>query len=63
MENLIKDTKIREYSEGMRVGFSSYAGRTTIIAYNQGGHDCTQVDLQDLLKFIKKDNPELLKNL
>lgn len=47
-------TNIREYAEGMGVTITEANGRTVIRALNQGGYDCTMVDLQDVLDWVKE---------
>lgn len=36
-------------------------GREVIVAYNEGGFNCTEVDLLDLIDWLKANRPELLK--
>ena len=52
-------TDIREYAEGYPVTIETEEQRHVIRAYNQGGHDCTGVDLVDLLRWVKKEMPAL----
>ena len=33
--------------------------RYVIVAYNEGGHNLTEVDLIDLLKFVKREMPDI----
>ena len=62
---------VREYSEGDSVDLDLRQsddkkdgdGRFVIIASNQGGHDCTQVDLLDLLVWIRTYRPEIWKSV
>ena len=35
-------------------------GRLAIRAANEGGFDCTEVDLIELIEWVKKNMPELL---
>jgi hypothetical protein len=60
---------VSEYAEGYDVvicktdGFdlgSPIAGRLVVLARNQGGHDCTKVDLLELIAWLKANKPELL---
>jgi len=40
--------------------YESYKNkRWVVIAKNEGGYNCTEVDLLDLLNFVKKQMPEL----
>lgn len=48
-----------EYADKHKV--KTEAGREVIVAYNEGGCDLTQVDLLDLIDWLKKNRPELLK--
>ena len=45
----------------------SYKGykesRYVIIAYNEGGYNCTQVDLLELLRFVKRKMPEIWEKI
>ena len=54
--------EIREYSEEMRVEilFSEEHKRWIVKALNEGGYNWTQVDLIDLIEWIKINKPELL---
>lgn len=52
---------VREYSEGMAVEFSSRDGRPTVVAFNQAGYDATEIDLWDLIAWIKANAPSLLE--
>ena len=36
-------------------------GRAVVRAYNQGGHDLTEVDLLDLLRWLAANRPDLLR--
>jgi len=53
-------TNIREYAEEISVGIIHHKERLVIQAINQGGHDCTYVDLVDVINFVKRNMPELL---
>jgi hypothetical protein len=45
---------VREYSEEMSVGLSTNRdGRIVVVASNEGGYNCTKVDLVDLLDWLK----------
>lgn len=52
---------IREYAEGEPVGLSYRDKRPAIVARNEGGFNGTEVDLLDLIKWIKNEMPELLQ--
>ena len=58
-------TNIKEYSEGMDVEIVVSPihndDRLVIRAYNEGGYNHTDIDLLDVLKFVKKTLPELSK--
>lgn len=68
-------TEIREYAEEYPVqirllkevseikGFNKGLGRYVIIAENEGGYNCTSVDLLDVLEWVKKHKPELLEKI
>jgi hypothetical protein len=64
--------KIREYGDGFDVEIvpvSAYwvrdnpelLGRPVILAINEGGHNCVEVDLLDVIEWVKENKPELLK--
>jgi hypothetical protein len=49
---------VRDYGEGdqpIEVRLTS-SGRLTVVVYNQGGHDFTEIDLSDLLETCAKRN-------
>jgi len=52
---------IREYAEKMPVNIKKIRERWIIEAKNEGGCNCTHVDLIDLLEFVKESMPELLR--
>ena len=62
---------VREYAEGYPVQLQTlnadnvYShpeahGRLAILAVNEGGHNCTQVDLLDLLVWVTRNRPDLV---
>jgi hypothetical protein len=55
--------KVREYSEGydVELGVEEDNGREVIIAVNEGGHNITQVDLLDLIAWLKIHKPHLVQ--
>ena len=55
--------RIREYGEGYSVEIGRRNSRDVIRASNEGGFNCTEVDLIDVLKYVKKEMPELLKDI
>lgn len=53
---------IREYNEKRKVAITTHEnGRWVILAYNEGGHNSTRVDLQDAIDWVKINLPELIK--
>ena len=54
---------VREYNEGMPVelDYDEDSDRLCVISRNEGGHDCTVVDLEDLILWLKKNNPGWLE--
>lgn len=52
-------TGVREYSEGQPVElwFDDTIGRLTVIARNGGGYDCTNIDLGDLIDWLRSGPP------
>ena len=69
---MIIETKIREYAEGMGVElrfgeldspylpFACPQENTWYVeAYNEAGYNATQVDLIDLLKYVKTNLPDV----
>ena len=71
-------TNIREYAEEMEVTIADWQKtdfddnhlpipkgekRLVINALNEGGYNGTEVDLLDVLKWVKANMPELLKEI
>ena len=55
-------TDATEYCEGEDVFIDTLkSGRLIIRAYNEGGHNCTEVDLKQLLAWLKINLPGTLK--
>ena len=54
------ETGIREYAEGMTVKIREENERLVVRAYNEGGYNLTDVDLLDILDWVKENKPELL---
>lgn len=54
---------VRDHSEGydVCVGLEERSQREVIIALNEGGYNCTFVDLLDIVDWVKANRPELLK--
>lgn len=44
---------VREYTEGRKVELWRHHGRLVVRAYNEGGLNATEVDVWDLLDFLK----------
>ena len=60
---------IREYAEGMDVVIrkdddttrhGDGSTRYVVHALNEGGYNCTDVDLKDIIAYVKENLPELL---
>ena len=54
---------VREYGDGMPVELGLIQGqqiRPIVVAKNQNGHDCTAIDLLDIIEWVKDNMPELL---
>lgn len=52
---------VREYGERSAVHFCERInGRPTIRAYNEGGYNCTDVDLIDVILWVRENRPDLL---
>ena len=61
-EICIEMTGVREYIEEMSVELHlSGSGRSTIVAFNEGGFNSISIDLQDLINWLQLNKPELLK--
>jgi len=45
---------VREYAEGAPVELRLRGGRLVVYATNEGGYNCTDVDLEDLVRAIDK---------
>lgn len=50
---------VRQGNDGVIIDTNN-EGREEIICFTQCGHDCTSVDLLDLIEYLKKHRPELL---
>ena len=59
-------TGFREYAEEMPVFLldadHSKRGRAVVLAYNEGGCNGVEIDLIDLMNWIKSKRPEFLLN-
>lgn len=58
-------TTIREYGDGLTVEIREYgnANRWVIQACNDAGFNHTAVDLLDTLEWVKKNLPDIFKNV
>ena len=58
----IKMKGVREYNEGMLVelDLAENDNRTVIVAYNEAGYNSTEVDLLDVIEWVKNNRPELI---
>ena len=56
----IKMKGVREYNEGMLVelDLAENDNRTVIVAYNEAGYNSTEVDLLDVIEWVKNNRPE-----
>ena len=50
-----------EYSESYPVRLGIASGNLVVLAINEGGYNCTAVDLRQLLRWVAKNAPELLE--
>lgn len=66
----VKMVGVREYceeypvelSDGTNTGvYDDYTDRYVIRAINEGGHNSVEIDLIDLLTWLKENKPELLR--
>lgn len=55
--------KIREYIESYPVRIIEVEDRLAIEAWNEGGNSNTQVDLLDVLEWVRENHPELLRGV
>jgi hypothetical protein len=62
--------RVEEADRGERIGTCDDEGvyiqggdgpSPRILAFNQGGHDCTLVDLREVVEWVKRRRPELLR--
>jgi hypothetical protein len=51
---------VREYAEKMDVELQYVDDRYVIYAVNEGGHNCTMVDLLDVLEWVHKTLPTMI---
>ena len=63
MQNVM--TGVREYAEGMDVElkFDDEENRFVIYAKNEAGHNCTMVDLLDVLEWVQMNKPKLINRV
>ena len=58
-------TNVRDYAGGydvvLREQFCDGEKRLVVVATNQGGYDDTEVDLLDLIVWVKQNRPDLLE--
>lgn len=69
-ETITKMKGVAEYAEGFdvelierRYQIAARTNRTVLIlrAYNEGGHNCVEIDLIDIVLWIKENRPELIE--
>jgi len=60
--NLREAEGVREYCEefAVKVGTHEETGRLIVQALNEGGHNGTEIDLRDLIGWLKGNMPDLL---
>lgn len=51
---------VREHGEGFGVTLGERSERMALVAYNEGGHNSTLVDLLDVIAWARTNRPELL---
>ena len=58
----IEMNEVTEYCEGRTVYLAQEEtnGRTVVRAVNEGGYNCTEVDIVQLLEWLKKNRPDLM---
>lgn len=54
---------IREYAEELPVEIKKLENRWIIHAKNEAGFNCTQVDLVDVIEYVRENMPELLEGM
>jgi hypothetical protein len=54
---------VTEYAEGMPVYLETEKDRLVIGAYNEAGYNGTAVDLEQLIDWVARNKPELLKDV
>lgn len=59
---------VREYGEGRPVKLDQTEGlndappgRWIVRAFNEAGHNCTEIDVLDLVQWLRKNRPDLLE--
>lgn len=50
---------VEEYGEGDGVELDNERGRLVVVAWNEGGHNSTAVDLEQLLEWVATNKPEV----
>ena len=56
----VRETNIREYAEEEEVIVTEHGDRLVVKSYNEGGYHCTEVDLLDVIEWVKENMPYLL---
>lgn len=57
----IKMEGVKEYGENYPVVLTKSDGRMVIRAINEGGHNATEVDFEQLIQWLKINMPEKLE--
>lgn len=54
---------VSEYAEEMDVELITdpKSQRLVVQAFNEGGHNCTRVDILDLIEWVLKNRPDLIR--
>jgi hypothetical protein len=56
----VKMEGVREYAESYVPELIQCEGRYRVRAINEGGHNCTEIDLADLLTWLWRHRPQLV---
>jgi hypothetical protein len=54
---------VREYAGGFEVEIVMSSGRPAVRAYNEGGFNCTVIDLLDLMAWLNNYHAEIMQFL
>jgi len=61
MDERILMEGVRDYAEDHPVYLDEEKNRLVICAINEGGFNCTLVDIEDLINWLRENRPDILE--